>query len=130
MRKYCPVWNINGIAEAFLEYFPRHRRAYAQSCELVARDSRALYHQLCELPYLDPYPPSANFVFAKVDERFMTAAELREDLFVNHNLLIKDCSNKTGLEHGNYVRISARKPADNSKLVEALLNRMSSAGVS
>jgi histidinol-phosphate/aromatic aminotransferase/cobyric acid decarboxylase-like protein/choline kinase len=119
MRKLCPIWNINSLAEAFLEILPRYQSDYIDSLELVRRDRDNLYERILQVPYLKVYKPAANFVFAQV-QGGITSAQLRERLFLDYDLLIKDCSNKTGLEGKNYVRVSVRKPLDNERLVTAL----------
>lgn len=121
MRNRCPIWNINSLAEAFLEMFPRYHSDYIDSCELIQRDRDNIYERIRQIPYLKAYKPSANFIFAQV-QGDMTSAELRERLFLDYGLLIKDCSNKTGLEDKNYIRISVRKPLDNDRLIKALLD--------
>lgn len=126
MRRYCTIWNINGLAEVFLELFPKYQDSYSESCKLVRRDCDDLYEALRAVPFLKPYKPRANFVFAQVDDNTMTSQQLKETLFLEHRILIKDCSNKTGLENGNYVRISARTPSDNQQLLDALANCCSS----
>lgn len=121
MRNHCPIWNINSLAEAFLEILPRYQSDYIDSCEIIRRDRDSLYERIQQVPYLKAYEPAANFVFAQV-QGDMTSADLRERLFLGYGLLIKDCSNKTGLEDKDYVRISVRKPLDNDRLIKALLD--------
>jgi len=121
MHKHCPIWSINSIAEIFLEILPRYRSDYINSLELIRRDRDNLYEAISQVPYLKVYKPTANFIFAQV-QGGMTSETLKEKLFLDYNLLIKDCSNKTGLEDKNYIRISVRKPIDNEQLIKALLD--------
>jgi len=121
MRNHCPIWNINSLAEAFLEILPRYQSDYIESLDLIRRDRDNLYERILQVPYLKVYKPTANFVFAQV-QGGMTSTELKERLFLDYDLLIKDCSNKTGLEGKNYVRISVRKPLDNERLINALMS--------
>ncbi|GAG77660.1 unnamed protein product, partial [marine sediment metagenome] len=66
MRKYCPIWNINSLAEAFLEILPRYQSDYVDSLELIRRDRDSLYEKILPVPYLNVYKPAANYVFAQV----------------------------------------------------------------
>ncbi len=119
LRDTVPIWNINSLAEQFLEAMPKFEKDYRESCDLIRRDRDELYKKLEKISFLKPYRPSANYVFAKVSEPF-TGRSLRDRLFMDHAILIKDCSNKTGLSGKNYVRIASRSGLDNEKLISVL----------
>ena len=119
LRNLIPIWNINSISEHFLEEMPQYDKEYRNACDKVRRDRDALFKGLKTIPYLEPYPPAANFIFARVLEPY-TSGSLMDRLFMEYSILIKDCSNKTGLKRGRYVRIASRNKDDNEKLLKAL----------
>lgn len=69
---------------------------------------------------LKPYEGKANFIFCKIVNHNINSRQLRDKLFVDYNILIKDCSNKTSL-NDKFVRIAVRKPEENKVLVNALI---------
>lgn len=119
LENAVPIWNISSLAEQFLEDMPQFENDYKIACDLARRDTDELYEKLTKVSYLKPYRPTANYIFAKVLEPF-TSRSLRDRLFSDYSILIKDCSDKTGLSHEKYVRIASRKPEDNEKLLKAL----------
>jgi histidinol-phosphate/aromatic aminotransferase/cobyric acid decarboxylase-like protein/CTP:phosphocholine cytidylyltransferase-like protein len=120
VRRELPIWNINGLGEAFLRSLCRFRREFFESCERVKADRDQLYRDLLTVPGLQPFRPDANFVFCRIEEPGLTGPDLVRGLFVGHNILIKDCAGKSMREGERYVRIASRRPEENARLVEAL----------
>lgn len=118
-RRALPIWNINGFAESFLRLLPRYRAEFTQSCQQVRKDTLELYDLLSAIPGGHALAPQANFVFWRLPEG-ATAPDLVTRLFAEHNMLIKDCSEKTMREGAHYVRIAARTPEENRALVAAI----------
>ena len=42
-------------------------------------------------------------------------------MLVNHNVYVRDCSDKIGLD-GDYVRIAARSDEENTMIINAIAN--------
>ena len=120
VRARLPIWNVNGLAEAFLRSVGRYRREFDASCELVRETTRELYEQLRELPGIEPLEPDANFVFCRITAPGVTGPELTRRLYVRHRLLIKDCASKSMPDADRFLRIASRTPEENRRLVEAL----------
>ena len=120
VRRRLPIWNINGLGEAFLRSLGRFREDFLRSCERVRSDRDAFYESLRTLHGLHVYRPDANFLFCRVDTPGQTAVELARRLFVEHNMLIKDCSGKSMPDGERYLRIAVRTPPENERLVAAL----------
>ena len=120
VRAHLPIWNVNGLAEAFLRSVGRYRREFEASCELVRDTARELYKQLGELPGIEPLEPDANFVFCRIITPGVTGPELARRLYVTHNLLIKDCASKSMPDGDRFLRIASRTSGENRRLVEAL----------
>ena len=120
VRGALPIWNVNGLAEGFLRALGRYRDEFEESCDRT----RAAYRELCArlgaLPGLELTEPDANFVFCKITTPGVTAPELVRRLYVEHNILVKDCAGKSMPEADRYVRIASRLPEENERLVRAL----------
>ena len=129
VRRTLPIWNINGLAEEFLRTVGRYRREFAESCELTRASFEGLYADLLALPGFEPIEPDANFVLCRLAETSASAPEIARRLYVEHNILVKDCAAKTMPDADRYLRIASRTPEENRALVEALAAVLSSAGV-
>ena len=120
VRGHLPIWNLNGLAEAFLRRVSGYRGEFETSCEVVRDTCQDLYGALCELSGLVVFRPDANFVFCKITAPGLTGPALARRLYVEHRILIKDCASKTMPEADLYVRIASRTAAENRRLVDAL----------
>ena len=120
VRARLPIWNVNGLAEAFLRSAGRYRCEFEASCELVRDTTRELYGQLSALSGIEAIEPDANFVFCRITAEGVTAPDLVRQLYVTHNILIKDCAAKSMLDADRFLRIASRTPVENRRLVEAL----------
>ena len=80
---------------------------------LVAERER-LEQELAQIPFLRPFPSQSNFVLCRVMGR--DAARLKQEL-EEEGILVRYFA-KPGLE--NCIRISAGRPEENSRLLEAL----------
>jgi histidinol-phosphate/aromatic aminotransferase/cobyric acid decarboxylase-like protein/choline kinase len=119
IQRYVPIWNINSIAERFIELFPRYQKEYDQSIKQIIDDRRRLCTQLHDIKILKVIDGKANFVFCKILSENINSEQLRRRLFSDYGILIKDCSKKTSL-NDKFVRISVRKPQENNVLIDAL----------
>ncbi|RBL89464.1 aminotransferase class I/II-fold pyridoxal phosphate-dependent enzyme [Chitinophaga flava] len=121
VRASLPLWNINSIAEYFLEIFPRYRKQYLLSCERLKAERDYLFEQLGKIRFLSPLASEANFFLCRVSEE-LDPADLCEKLLDRYNILVKNCSGKPGFDNNsNYIRIGVRNREDNDYLINALL---------
>ncbi len=119
-RQKIPIWNINGLAEAFLRSVSGYRDEFVLSCDLVRNTCRDFYEQLTMIEGLEPIEPDANFVFCKITTPGVTGAQLARDIYVDHGILIKDCTSKSMPNADVYLRIASRTATDNRRLLRAL----------
>ena len=120
VRRALPIWNVNGLAEEFLRTVGRYRSEFAASCEQTRATCSALYDDLAAMPGLEPILPDANFILARLRDDAQSAPEVARRLYVEHNILIKDCASKSMPDAERYLRIASRTPEENGVLVEAL----------
>jgi histidinol-phosphate/aromatic aminotransferase/cobyric acid decarboxylase-like protein/choline kinase len=119
IRKKLPVWNINSFAEYYMQIFNKYEKDYHAACKKII-DVRTLFmREISKINYLRVIPSMANYFLCEVLPPF-TAKELTSSLLNEHNILIKDCSTKTGFDSKEFVRIAVRSETDNSVLIEAL----------
>jgi len=122
IRDSLPIWNVNGMAEEFLHAVGRYRTEFVESCNQTRSDCIALYEDLKLTPGIEPIEPDANFVFCKLSNPDVNGLEIARRLYIEHNILIKDCTNKSMPEADRYLRIASRTQAENKILVDALVS--------
>ena len=120
VRACLPIWNINGLAEEFLRVVGRYRREFFASCELTQATCLQFYQDLAALPGIDAIPPDANFIMCKLTNPAVNAPELARRMYVEHNILVKDCAAKSMPDADRYLRIASRTTAENQHLVAVL----------
>jgi histidinol-phosphate/aromatic aminotransferase/cobyric acid decarboxylase-like protein/CTP:phosphocholine cytidylyltransferase-like protein len=120
VRASLPIWNINGLAEEFLRVVGRYRHEFFASCELTLDTCLQLYRDLSALPGIEVIEPDANFVLCKLTNPAANGPELARRMYVEHNILVKDCAAKTMPDADRYLRIASRTPAENQHLVAVL----------
>jgi threonine-phosphate decarboxylase len=120
VREGLPIWNLNGFAEAFLRLAPRYRQEFVASCYQVRADRDGLYQDLSGIPGLTVYRPEANFIFCRLPGHAPSGPEVTRRLFVEDNIYIKHCQDKTMAESSRYIRIASRTRPENRIVVDAL----------
>ncbi len=119
IRDQLPIWNINSYGENFLQIFGKYRQEYRHACDRIARERGRFFERLSNIAYLRVIPSQANYFLCEVTDKY-SAGELTEVLLDRYDLLIKDCTGKTGFEGGQYIRLSIRNREDNDFLVAKL----------
>ena len=124
VRAGVHIWNINGFAEEFLRILPDYKDQFVESCKQVRSDRDSLYHKIKAIKGMSVYKPDANYIFCRLPDRVKSAPEITKDLFIKHNILVKDCVGKTQPDSDRYLRIASRTAEENSQLVYALIDVM------
>jgi len=124
VRKGIHIWNINGFAEEFLRILPKYKQEFIDSCKKVKADRDAFYKKLCEIQGMTIFKPDANYIFCRLPEDALSGPEVVKKLFEEHNIYIKDIVGKTQPDADRYIRIASRTEAENSKLINALMDVM------
>jgi len=118
LRRFLPTWNLNTLAQYFLSLLPANDAAYHVGRKRLIGDVRNLSQALQTIPHLDVYPTGANFVLFKI-QTGMDATELQAKLLVEHQMYVRDCSNKVGMDRF-HIRVASQGPEKDMRLVEAL----------
>ena len=121
VRGCLPIWNVNGLAEEFLRTVGRYRSEFSDSCDLTRTTCDELYTDLLAIAGVEPVEPDANFVLCKLVGSAASGPEIARSLYVEHNILVKDCAAKSMPEADRYLRIASRTSEENHRLVQALV---------
>jgi threonine-phosphate decarboxylase len=118
LRRLIPTWNLNTLAQYFLSLLPRSDAAYHEARKRVIGDVRRLEHGLRLIQWIDVYPTGANFVLFKI-KNGMTSTEFQGRLLTEHQMYVRDCSNKIGMDHF-HVRVASQGGDKDARLLQAL----------
>ncbi len=114
------IWNVNSIAEYFLQIINLYKTDYEESCNYITQQRKELYKELSKLKFLKVYKSQANYFMCKLLN--CDTSYIKQYLLENYNILIKDLKNKEGFNNENYIRISIKNNEDNIELIKALKN--------
>ena len=115
VKESIPIWNINSVAEFYLQIIGKYMAEYKESCEKLITARVKLFEDLKGIHYLEPYESQANYILCKVIDK--NSGELASDLCNKYSILIKDCSGKDGV-NDQYIRVAVRDTRDNESLID------------
>jgi len=118
LRRFVPTWNLNTLAQYFLSLLPQTDAFYQESRKRLIGDVLSLYNDLRKISRLQVYPTGANFVLFKI-QNGMTATELQSRLLTEHQMYVRDCSNKLGMD-SFHIRVASQGREKDGRLTEAL----------
>lgn len=118
VKSFLPVWNINSIAEFFLQSFEKYKPDYLMSLIQIENERLWLIENISRIRNIHVYPSDANFIVIRI-------ATHNPDLIVcellqKHKILVKSLSNKKGDDFGSLIRIAVSSRPNNVRLLTAL----------
>lgn len=119
LKKDVAIWNINSLAEFYMQIFGKYESRYKLACLQFIRERNRFMQELSQVGFLRVMPSQANYFLCQVLPPF-TSRNLTEKLLESHDILIKDCSGKNGMKGLPYIRIAVRNRHDNDRLVAAM----------
>lgn len=118
LKKNLSIWNINSMAEFFMQILDKYKNDYADSLRKIKAERKRFFEELCQIGRLKVYPSQANYFMCEilngVSSEELAARLLRE------NILIKDLTGKIHNEK-QYIRIAVRTEEENRRLVNHIL---------
>jgi histidinol-phosphate/aromatic aminotransferase/cobyric acid decarboxylase-like protein/choline kinase len=120
IKSNVPIWNLNSIAEHFLEIILKHRNALKQSFVSTIKDRIDFSVLLQKTSIVDKvFSSGANFILVRLKSNASTAAEITTKLLSDNSIYIKDVSSKFK-DGSGYLRFAVRLPEENKMLVGIL----------
>ena len=119
MKKMVSIWNINSFAEYFMQIFNKYEKDYHRACEKFIAERDDFERQLRTISFLRVMPSQANYFLCEVLPP-KNANQLVLTMLKRYNILMRDCSDKTGFDGRQYMRIAVRHHNDNARLISAL----------
>lgn len=119
-----PVWNINSIAEQFMELVLKYPRDLESSIARTIADRTQFAQRLGNLNIVDQiYPSGGNFLlvaFARVNAD--RVRQIADELLEEDDVFVKDVTAKFD-DDRVYWRLAVRTSVENEKLCQALRRR-------
>jgi len=114
LREVRPPWSANVLALAALAGAARRPDALAAIAERASAEREDLERRLAGVVGVRTWPSAANFCLVEVADGPAVLAALRE-----RRIAVRPAASFPGLGAGD-LRVTARAPAENERLVEAL----------
>ena len=121
LKKRVSIWNINSMAEFFMQILDKYKADYAKSLREIKAERNRFFESLSQIKFLKVYPSQANYFMCELLDGH-TSEELAGRL-LKKNILIKDLTGKIK-NGGQYIRIAIRTSNENRHLVQLLKEEM------
>lgn len=118
MKKAVSIWNLNSFAEFFMQIYTKYEKDYKLACEQFIAERDSLGDELRKIKFLRVMPSEANYYLCEILPP-KNANELVLTMLKKYNILMRDCSDKKGLDGKQYMRIAVRSHEDNARLLKA-----------
>lgn len=120
VRRAMPIWNLNALAECFLEIILKHRPALQTSFERTMADREAFAEQLRNIPLVKAVHPSGgNFLLVELCCSRTEGTTIAGRLLREHDIQVKDVSARFQ-KPSAFWRLAVRLPEENARLVRYL----------
>jgi threonine-phosphate decarboxylase len=116
IKNFKLPWSVNSLAIQAGHFIFDHRDSITIPLETVLREKQIFMSALSGLGFT-VYPSHTHFFLAETP--IFNAAELKEYLLTNYDLLIRDAGNFRGLTD-KYFRLATLSPDKNNLLINAL----------
>jgi histidinol-phosphate aminotransferase len=114
LRAVRPPWSVNALALAALRAAAARPEALAAAAVRASADREDLLGRLARISRIRIWPSSANFCLVEVPDGPRVTQALRA-----RRIAVRPAASFPGLQ-ASHLRITAREPAANARLVEAL----------
>lgn len=128
-RASLPIWNMNSVAEKFVEVILKYRPAIERSFARTMDDRRHLLNELARVGWVRSTRGSGgNFVLAELSIDRTTSSDLADILLSKYNIYVKDVSDK--FDGGrSFWRLAVRLPHEHVVLADSMLALLRDSGI-
>lgn len=119
MEKQRHHWAINSLAAFAGKELMADNAFIEQSVQFIDQERKRMQELLADRPEIKVYPNKANFFFVRLMKSGLTSMAAFEYL-IHHRMMIRNANSFPFLQ-GEYIRFCIRNQADNTKLVQHLV---------
>jgi histidinol-phosphate/aromatic aminotransferase/cobyric acid decarboxylase-like protein/choline kinase len=120
VRREIPIWNMNSMAEFYMEILLKNRNSLTRSIEQTIADRETFAALLSKVPIIESVTPSGgNFLMVTLNTGAPSAKAIAAEMLSLHAVLLKDVSDKFK-DNRQRMRFAVRLPAENAFLAAKL----------
>lgn len=119
LKKEVAIWNINSIAEYYMQIEEKYKKDYVNALKLFRRERAEFAEKLSAIKGINVLPSQANYLMIELTNG-KVARNVTKKLLIEHQILVKDLTKKLAESGRQYLRIAVRNHDDNAKLLIAL----------
>ena len=120
MSGQIPIWNLNAMAEFYLEIILKYKRDLSDSFLRTKADREEFSKALQNLDIIEKvFPSGGDFIMVETKNNDAIKG-LVQFLLVNEAIYIKEITDKFADPDKRYYRMAVRLPEENLRLVEAI----------
>lgn len=120
IKKSVSIWNINSIAEFYMQIYLKYKKTYIESLKLIKEERKYLVDKLSAIDGLHVYPSEANYLMIRLPKK-VSAHDLSVKLLSKYSILIKDLTPKIkDSEDNQYIRVAVKTREEDDRLIKAL----------
>ena len=108
------IWNVNSLAEFFLQRFKKHEKAYLKSLDMIRNERKSMENRLSSILDINITPSEGNFIYIELEKKF--ARDLQDYLF-DKGFIVKIIDQNLDQVA---IRIAVRNGLDNHLLCAAI----------
>jgi threonine-phosphate decarboxylase len=118
LMQFKEPWTVNTFAQIAGHIAINDVEFAVNTRQYMSREKAFLYEGLADIKGIRPLQPSVNFILVRIHNAEITSIGIQDHL-IKDNIIIRDCSNFTGLSD-KYFRVAVRTREENQKLLNAL----------
>lgn len=115
------LWNSNGLAEYFFKLYVQSN--FQAEYEIVRKKyikhTQHYFKDLDLIPGIKRYPSRANFALIELNNGLL-ADDFAFGILVKEGIYSRTCSDKIGLDNGEFIRLASRSLEENEVIINAL----------
>jgi histidinol-phosphate/aromatic aminotransferase/cobyric acid decarboxylase-like protein len=116
-----PIWNLNSVAEFYLEIILKNKRSLVESFERTKLARENFIMDLRELRFVEHvYESHADFVLIKTTEDVEQIGNFSQFLLNNYGIYVKNVSKRYSMVNNCYYRFAVRLQEENKLLIKSL----------
>lgn len=121
IRQNISIWNVNSIAEFYMQIFEKYKKQYLISLAEIIKERKRFIGQLSLIEGIRVIESQSNHLMVEITNG-LTARDVTKMLLNECNILVKDLSVKRMNINHQYIRIAIRPSKENDNFVCCLTN--------
>ncbi len=122
LRSFALPWSVNSLAQTAVQWLMTHPERVelflTETREMLEKEKVRIEERVCTEGSIRCFPSVTSFMLLRLPRQVDAGAAWRH--MADHRILIRDCSNFTGLSEA-HIRISLKSEMENRRAVDLLM---------